>query len=97
MLHPEGERQMLGFERKRAGADVLITMINGTGLYAGAGRSNLQMHSSPLNLRAPVWDWRLADRSFESRGGRLWATCDNRPGATFHFTLPIEATAHQAA
>ena len=33
----------------------------------------------------------------ESYGGRLWATCDNRPGATFHFTLPIEATAHQAA
>ena len=33
----------------------------------------------------------------ESHGGRLWATCDNRPGATFHFTLPIEATAHQAA
>jgi len=29
----------------------------------------------------------------ESHGGRLWATCDNRPGATFHFTLPIEATA----
>jgi len=33
----------------------------------------------------------------ESHGGRLWATCDNPPGATFHFTLPIEATAHQAA
>jgi PAS domain S-box-containing protein len=33
----------------------------------------------------------------ESHGGRLWATCDDRPGATFHFTLPIEATAHQAA
>ena len=33
----------------------------------------------------------------ESHGGCLWATCDNRPGATFYFTLPIEATAHQAA
>jgi signal transduction histidine kinase len=24
----------------------------------------------------------------ESHGGRLWANANNRPGATFHFTLP---------
>jgi signal transduction histidine kinase len=30
----------------------------------------------------------------ESYGGRVWATANERPGATFHFTLPIEAEAH---
>jgi PAS domain S-box-containing protein len=33
----------------------------------------------------------------ESHGGRLWATPNTGPGATFQFVLPVEPSAHQTA
>jgi signal transduction histidine kinase len=30
----------------------------------------------------------------ESYGGRVWAIPNQRAGATFHFTIPVEAEAH---
>jgi len=29
----------------------------------------------------------------ESHGGRIWATANHGPGATFHFTFPVKAEA----
>jgi signal transduction histidine kinase len=32
----------------------------------------------------------ISRRIIEAYGGRLWATANNRRGATFQFTLPID-------
>jgi len=35
----------------------------------------------------------ISRRIIESHGGRLWASANTGRGATFQFTLPVEATA----
>jgi signal transduction histidine kinase len=40
---------------------------------------------------------RISRSIIESHGGRLWATSNSGPGATFQFTLPVEAAARQSA
>src|SRR5215470_12387507 len=40
---------------------------------------------------------RISRSIIESHSGRLWASPNTGPGATFQFVLPIEASAHQTA
>lgn len=81
------------------GADgQLLVSVSDTGVGLKAGQAEriftafFTSKSQGIGMGLPI------SRSIiESHGGRLWATCNSGPGAAFHFTLPVDNTASQAA
>ena len=49
------------------------------------------MHSSLLSREGTGMGLAISRSIIDSHGGRLWATSNAGPGATFQFTLPNEA------
>jgi hypothetical protein len=73
-------------------------------------RSESYLADAQRFIGAGSWAWNVATRQsvywsqktlsrsiIKSHGGRLWATSNSGPGATFQFTLRSEVPAHQAA
>ena len=74
------------------GREVLIS-VSDTGVGLPAGRAD-EVFNAFFTTKPQGSGMGLAiSRSIvESHGGRLWATSHDGRGATFHFTLPIQAT-----
>ena len=83
----------LKISTRREGGEVMLSVSDtGVGIPAGQDGRNLQR---VLTTKAGGTGMGLAISStiIESHGGRLWATVNPGPGATFHFTLPTEPEA----
>jgi signal transduction histidine kinase len=79
---------------RREGDEVIVS-VSDTGVGIPAGKME-EIFKAFVTTKAGGTGMGLAISStiIESHGGRLWATANPAPGATFHFTLPtqLEAT-----
>jgi signal transduction histidine kinase len=79
---------------RREGDEVIVS-VSDTGVGIPAGKME-EIFKAFVTTKAGGTGMGLAISStiIESHSGRLWATANPAPGATFHFTLPtqLEAT-----
>jgi len=75
--------------------DQLLISISDTGV--GLPLENTERIFDPFHTTKPQgtgMGLAITRSIMESHGGRIWATANQGAGATFHFTLPVEAEAH---
>ncbi len=93
----EGSRELVIGTNKDASGGVLVTVRD-----SGPGLSpeSLDRLFDAFYTTKPTgmgMGLSICRSSVEAQGGRIWASRDVGPGATFQFTLPVEGNAHQAA
>ena len=83
----------LRISTRREGGKVMVS-VNDTGVGIPADKME-EIFNAFVTAKAEGTGMGLAiSRTIiESHGGRLWATVNSGPGATFHFTLPTEPEA----
>jgi signal transduction histidine kinase len=90
----EGPRELL-LTAQRHGANEVLVAVRDSG--TGIDPQHVDRLFQPFfTTKATGMGLGLAiSRSIiESHGGRLWATSNEGPGATFHFSLPVRSMAH---
>jgi PAS domain S-box-containing protein len=76
----------------------LLISVADTGVGVPAGqREQIFNAFFTSKLQGTGMGLRISRSIIESHGGRLWATPNAGPGATFQFTLPVEAAARWSA
>jgi PAS domain S-box-containing protein len=81
--------------RSGANSEGLAVSISDTGV--GLPAEGLDLIFDPFHTTKPQgtgMGLTITRSIVESYGGRVWATANQGPGATFHFTLPTGAEAH---
>jgi signal transduction histidine kinase len=88
----------LSIRSQRGGIRQLLVSVTDTGIGLGPGQAEhifdafITSKSKGTGMGLPI------SRSIvEAHGGRIWVASNSGPGATFQFTLPVEAAASQGA
>ncbi len=97
MKDAEGTRELVICTQKTEDSQLMIS-VSDTGVGLPPQQADqifnafftTKPHGTGMGLR-------ISRSIIEAHGGRLWATSNSGRGATFRFTLPSEATAHEAA
>ena len=86
----------LAIKSQRAENEQLMVSVSDTGVGLPSQQADqifnafftTKVHGTGMGLR-------ISRSIVESHGGRLWAADNSPRGASFHFTLPTKAEAHE--